>query len=71
MVVKILIWILQFYDFTIPPAPKRSRSFKDLCDHLGLGGSYDSNDPKRFWFLVIFLNMTKGLVGPKLKITSQ
>ena len=41
MVVKISIWILRFYDSTYP---KRSKSFQDLCDRLGL---YDSNDLKR------------------------
>ena len=46
MVAKIPIWILKSYDFTIPPAPKRSRSFKDLCDCLGLVELYDFDDPK-------------------------
>ena len=46
MVVKIPIWILQSYDFTILPAPKRSRSFKDLCDYLGLVKLYDFDNPK-------------------------
>ena len=62
MVIKILIWILWFYD---PACPKRFRSFKNLCDRLGSVRSYNSNDPKRSWFLVIFFNLTKGLVGPK------
>ena len=43
MVVKILIWILRSYD---PTYPKRSGSFKDLCNHLGSVGLYDSNNPK-------------------------
>ena len=34
--------ILQFYDLT---CPKRSKSFKDLCDRSGLVESYDSDDP--------------------------
>ena len=44
MVVKILIWILWFYDLTYP---KQSGSFKNLCDRSRLIGSYDSNDPKQ------------------------
>ena len=35
--------ILRFYDST---CPKRSGSFKNLCDRLGLVGSYDFDDPK-------------------------
>ena len=54
--------ILRFYDLTYP---KRSKSFKDLCDCLGSVGSYNSDDPKRHWFLVIFFNLIEGLVGPK------
>ena len=55
MVVKILIWILWFYDLTWP---KRFRSFKDLCNCSGLVGLYNSNDLKRSLFLVIFFNLT-------------
>ena len=62
MVVKIPIWILQSYDFTIPPAPKRSRSFKNLCDYLGLVKLYDFDDPKWSWFLVIFFNLIEDSV---------
>ena len=47
--------ILRFYDLTYP---KRSKSFKDLYDRLGSVGLYDSNNPKRPWFLVIFFNLT-------------
>ena len=36
--------ILRFYDLTYP---KRSKSFKDLCDHSISVGSYDSYYPKR------------------------
>ena len=57
--------ILRFYDLT---CPKRSRSFKNLCNH---SGSYDSDDPKRSWFFVIFFGLTEGSVGPKWKIKSQ
>ena len=60
--------ILRFYD---PTYPKRSKSFKDLYDRSRSVGSYDSDDPKRHWFLVIFFNLTKGSVGPKLKVKSQ
>ena len=35
--------ILRFYD---PTYPKRSKSFKDLCERSGSVGSYDSDDPK-------------------------
>ena len=35
--------ILRFYD---PTYSKRSKSFRNLSDHSGLVGSYDSNDPK-------------------------
>ena len=54
--------ILRFYDLTYL---KRSKSFKDLCGRSGLVGSYDSDDPKQSWFLVIFFNLIKGSVGPK------
>ena len=54
--------ILRFYDLTYP---KRSKSFKDLCGRSGSIGSYDSDDPKQSWFLVIFFNLIKGSVGPK------
>ena len=56
------LMILRFYD---PTCPKQSKSFKDLCDRLGTIRLYDSDDPKRPWFLVIFFNLTEGLVGPK------
>ena len=59
--------ILRFYDLTYP---KRSKSFKDLCGHSGSVGSYDSDDPKQSWFLVILFNLIKGSVGPKWKIKS-
>ena len=55
MVVKILIWILWFYDLIWP---KRFGSFKDLCNCSGLVGLYNSNDLKRSLFLVIFFNLT-------------
>ena len=54
--------ILRFYDLTYP---KRYKSFKDLCGRSGSVGSYDSDDPKQSWFLVIFFNLIKGSVGPK------
>ena len=54
--------ILQFYDLT---CPKRSKSFKDLCDRSGLVGLYDSDDPKLHWFLVISINLTEDSVKPK------
>ena len=54
--------ILRFYDLTYP---KRSKSFKDLCGRSGSVGSYDSDDPKQSWFLVIFFNLIKGSVGPE------
>ena len=54
--------ILQFYDLTYP---KRSKSFKDICGRSGSVGSYNSDDPKQSWFLVIFFNLIKGSVGPK------
>ena len=54
--------ILRFYDLTYP---KRSKSFKDLCGRSGSVGLYDSDDPKQYWFLVIFFNLIKGSVGPK------
>ena len=60
--------ILRFYDFTYP---KRSKSFKDLYDHLRLVGLYNSDDSKQHWFLVIFFNLTEDSVGPKWKIKSQ
>ena len=44
---------LRFYDSTYP---KQSGYFKDFCDSSGLVGSYNSNDLKRSWFFVIFLN---------------
>ena len=53
------LMILQFYD---PTYPKRSKSFKDLCDCSGSVGSYNFDDPTRPWFLVIFFNLTEGLV---------
>ena len=59
--------ILRFYDSTYP---KRSKSFKDLCDHSRLVELYDSNNPKQPWFLVIFFNLTEGIVGAKWKIKS-
>ena len=65
---QIPIWILQFYN---PISPKRSRSFKDFCDCSRFIGSYDSNDPKWLWFLVIFFNLTECSVWPKWKIKSQ
>ena len=37
MVVKILIWILQSYNFTISHAQNN----QDLCDRSGLVGLYD------------------------------
>ena len=61
-VVKIPIWILRFYD---PTYPKQFGTFKDLCDHLGLVRSYNFDNPKRSWFLVIFFNLTEDSVGPK------
>ena len=54
--------ILRFYD---PACSKRSESFKNLCDCSKSVGLYDSDDPKRLWFLVIIFNMTEGLVGSK------
>ena len=54
--------ILRFYDLTYP---KRFKSFKDLYDRSGLIGSYNSDDPKRHWFLVIFFNFTESSIGPK------
>ena len=54
--------ILRFFDSTYS---KRLRSFKDLSDHSRSVGSYDFNDPKQLWFLIIFFNLTEGLVGPK------
>lgn len=54
--------ILRFYDLTYP---KRSKSFKDLCDRSGLVGSYDFDNPKQPWFLVIFFNLIEGSVGSK------
>ena len=54
--------ILRFYDLTYP---KRSKSFKDLCGRSGSVGSFDSDDPKQSWFLVILFNLIKGSVGPK------
>ena len=60
--------ILQFYDLT---CPKQSGTLKDLCDRLRLVESYNSDDPKRYWFIVIFFNLTKDSVGPKWRIISQ
>ena len=60
--------ILRFYD---PTCLKWFGSFEDLCNHLGSVGSYDSNDPKWSWFLIIFFNLTQSLIEPKWKITSQ
>ena len=54
--------ILRFYDLTYP---KRSKSFKDLCSRSESVGSYDFDDPKQSWFLVIFFNLIKSSVGPK------
>ena len=54
--------ILRFYD---PTCPKRSGSFKDLCDRSRSVGSYNSDDSKQSWFLVIFINLTESLIGPK------
>ena len=54
--------ILRFHDLTYS---KRSKSFKDLYDCSESVGSYNSDDPKRHWFLVIFFNLTGGSVGPK------
>ena len=42
MVVKILIWILQSYNFTISPAQNN----QDICDRSGLVGLYDSDNSK-------------------------
>ena len=58
MVVKISIRNLQSYNFMI------SLVQNDL-DLSRLVGSYDSNDPKQSWFLVIFFNLTKSLDGSK------
>ena len=44
---------LRFFDSTYL---KKSGYFKDFCDSSGLVGSYNSNDLKRSWFLVIFFN---------------
>ena len=60
--------ILRFYNSTYP---KWSKSFKDLCNRSGLVGSYDSDDPKQPWFLVIFFNLIEGSVEPKWKIKSH
>ena len=57
--------ILWFYN---PTCQKQSGSFKDLCDCSRSVRSYNSDNPKRSWFLVIFFNLTEGLVGPKWKI---
>ena len=54
--------ILRFYDLTYL---KRSKSFKNLYGRSGSVGSYDSDDPKQSWFLVILFNLIKGSVGPK------
>ena len=54
--------ILQFYD---PIYSKQFRSFKDLCDRLGSVESYDFDDPKQSWFLVIFFNLIESSVGLK------
>ena len=58
--------ILWFYDLTYP---KRSGSFKNLCDRLGSVGSHDFD--KRLLFLVMFFNLIEGSVGLKWKIKSQ
>ena len=42
MVVKMLIWILQSYNFTISPVQNN----QDLCDRSGLVGLYDSDNSK-------------------------
>ena len=60
--------VLWFYDLT---CLKWSSFFKNLCNHSRSIRSYDSDNPKRLWFLVIFFNLTKGLLGPKWKIKSQ
>ena len=60
--------ILRFYD---PTCPKRSGSFKDLCNRTRSIESYDFDDPKQLWFFVIFFNLTKNSVGLKRKIKSQ
>ena len=57
--------ILRFYN---PTCPKWFGSFKDLSDH---SGSYNFDNSKHIWFLVIFFNLTEGSVGPKWKIKSQ
>ena len=54
--------ILRFYD---PTYPKRSRSFKDLCNRLGSVGSYNFDNPKQPRLLVIFFNLTEGSIGLK------
>ena len=54
--------ILRFYDLTYP---KRFKSFKDLYDRSGSIGSYNSDDLKRHWFLLIFFNFTECSIGPK------
>ena len=54
--------ILRFYD---PICPKRSRSFKDLCNRLGSVGSYNFDDPKQPRLLVILFNLTEGSIGLK------
>ena len=59
------VWLsksrFESYNFTISLAQK-IRSFKDFCDRSGL---YNSDDPKRSWFLIIFFNLIEGLVGSK------
>ena len=59
--------ILRFYD---PSCPKRFGSFKNLSDHSRSVGSYDSDNSKWPWFLVIFFNLIEGSVRPKWKIKS-
>ena len=50
---------------------KTIQIFQGSCDHSRSVGSYDSDNPKWSWFLVIFFNLTKCSVGRKWKITSQ
>ena len=52
---------VRFYN---PTCPKRFESFKDLYNRSGLVGSYNFDNPKRPWFLVIIFNLTESLVGP-------
>ena len=62
-------WLSKFrygsYDLTI------LRIFQGSFDRSGSVGSYDSNNPKRSWFLLIFFNLIKDSFGSKWKIKSQ